>query len=165
MIWYDVMLMILKNVTELLRALVSWPATSRVTFATKKLKKNSMHTVSDFDYYWLLIKQIIIITFIYSLREAPIVCITGGGGRIMDICFLGFGLTKLRVLSLFSNWNVLLRLLAQTTLRNILGTKNLHEILSDRESIAGSMQVNIPISFILWFIIKIIFHFDIIKNQ
>jgi len=33
------------------------------------------------------------------------------------------------------------RLLAQTTLRNILGTKNLHEILSDRESIAGSMQI------------------------
>ncbi|TRY63262.1 hypothetical protein TCAL_02603 [Tigriopus californicus] len=28
------------------------------------------------------------------------------------------------------------RLLAQTTLRNILGTKNLHEILSDRESIS-----------------------------
>ena len=35
------------------------------------------------------------------------------------------------------------RLLAQTTLRNILGTKNLHEILSDRESISGSMQVNV----------------------
>ena len=33
------------------------------------------------------------------------------------------------------------RLLAQTTLRNILGTKMLHEILSDRESISGSMQV------------------------
>jgi len=33
------------------------------------------------------------------------------------------------------------RLLAQTTLRNILGTKNLHEILSDRESISGSMQI------------------------
>ncbi|XP_040577151.1 band 7 protein AGAP004871 isoform X5 [Lepeophtheirus salmonis] len=32
------------------------------------------------------------------------------------------------------------RLLAQTTLRNILGTKNLHEILSDRESISMSMQ-------------------------
>ncbi|XP_040576840.1 band 7 protein AGAP004871 isoform X2 [Lepeophtheirus salmonis] len=32
------------------------------------------------------------------------------------------------------------RLLAQTTLRNILGTKNLHEILSDRESISASMQ-------------------------
>ena len=36
------------------------------------------------------------------------------------------------------------RLLAQTTLRNILGTKNLHEILSDRESISGSMQVSEP---------------------
>ncbi len=35
------------------------------------------------------------------------------------------------------------RLLAQTTLRNILGTKNLHEILSDRESISGSMQARI----------------------
>lgn len=33
------------------------------------------------------------------------------------------------------------RLLAQTTLRNILGTKNLHEILSDREGISNSMQV------------------------
>jgi len=32
------------------------------------------------------------------------------------------------------------RLLAQTTLRNILGTKTLHEILSDRESISSSMQ-------------------------
>lgn len=34
------------------------------------------------------------------------------------------------------------RLLAQTTLRNMLGTHNLHEILSDRESISNSMQVN-----------------------
>ena len=33
------------------------------------------------------------------------------------------------------------RLLAQTTLRNILGTKNLHEILCDRESISTAMQV------------------------
>lgn len=33
------------------------------------------------------------------------------------------------------------KLLAQTTLRNILGTKNLHEILSQRETIANSMQV------------------------
>merc|ERR1719182_1243278 len=32
------------------------------------------------------------------------------------------------------------RLLAQTTLRNILGTKNLHEILSERDSISFSMQ-------------------------
>ena len=34
------------------------------------------------------------------------------------------------------------RLLAQTTLRNILGTKNLAELLSEREEISGSMQVN-----------------------
>ena len=33
------------------------------------------------------------------------------------------------------------RLLAQTTLRNVLGTKNLSEILSERESISNSMQV------------------------
>ena len=34
------------------------------------------------------------------------------------------------------------RLLAQTTLRNILGTKDLHEIVSDVESISGSMQAS-----------------------
>ncbi|XP_018646192.1 SPFH domain / Band 7 family protein,putative [Schistosoma mansoni] len=33
------------------------------------------------------------------------------------------------------------RLLAATTLRNVLGTKNLAEILSERESISTSMQV------------------------
>jgi len=33
------------------------------------------------------------------------------------------------------------RLLAQTTLRNVLGTKNLSEILSDRENISHFMQV------------------------
>ena len=38
---------------------------------------------------------------------------------------------------------VVARLLAQTTLRNILGTKNLHEILSERESISSSMQVGL----------------------
>ncbi|ESO11761.1 hypothetical protein HELRODRAFT_71395, partial [Helobdella robusta] len=32
------------------------------------------------------------------------------------------------------------RLLAQTTLRNVLGTKNLSEILSEREAISSSMQ-------------------------
>ena len=41
------------------------------------------------------------------------------------------------------------RLLSQTTLRNILGTKNLHEILSDRESISSAMQVSIFLIFIL----------------
>ena len=44
------------------------------------------------------------------------------------------------------------RLLAQTTLRNILGTKSLHEILSDRESISSSMQVRLDISFKVNFI-------------
>ncbi|GFN81132.1 mechanosensory protein 2 [Plakobranchus ocellatus] len=33
------------------------------------------------------------------------------------------------------------RLLAATTLRNVLGTKNLSEILSDRENISHVMQV------------------------
>ncbi|KAM6431236.1 stomatin-like isoform 2-T2 [Liasis olivaceus] len=35
------------------------------------------------------------------------------------------------------------RLLAQTTLRNVLGTKDLAQILSDREEIAHSMQVTL----------------------
>ena len=35
------------------------------------------------------------------------------------------------------------KLLAASTLRNILGTKSLHEILSDRESVAISIQVNL----------------------
>lgn len=34
------------------------------------------------------------------------------------------------------------KLLAATTLRNVLGTKGLSEILSDRESIAQTMQVS-----------------------
>ena len=37
------------------------------------------------------------------------------------------------------------RLLAQTTLRNILGTKTLSEILTDRESVAHFMQVMIGV--------------------
>lgn len=41
-----------------------------------------------------------------------------------------------------TNADAATRLLAQTTLRNVLGTKNLAEILSDREEIAHSMQVN-----------------------
>jgi regulator of protease activity HflC (stomatin/prohibitin superfamily) len=34
------------------------------------------------------------------------------------------------------------RLLAATTLRNVLGTKNMSEILSDRDSISHQMQVS-----------------------
>ena len=37
------------------------------------------------------------------------------------------------------------RLLAATTLRNVLGTMNLGDILSQRESIAKEMQVNVHI--------------------
>ena len=44
------------------------------------------------------------------------------------------------------------RLLAQTTLRNMLGTHNLHEILSDRESISNSMQVQFKINLVLVFV-------------
>ncbi|KAL2096629.1 hypothetical protein ACEWY4_008777 [Coilia grayii] len=39
-----------------------------------------------------------------------------------------------------SNANYSTRLLAQTTLRNVLGTKNLAELLSDRQGISQSMQ-------------------------
>ena len=42
------------------------------------------------------------------------------------------------------------RLLAATTLRNVLGTKNLSEILSDRESISQKMQVHITNLFIFY---------------
>ncbi|XP_063288894.1 stomatin [Pelobates fuscus] len=38
------------------------------------------------------------------------------------------------------------RLLAQTTLRNVLGTKNLSQILSDREEIAHSMQSTLDVA-------------------
>uniref|UniRef100_A0A6Q2YUD6 Band 7 domain-containing protein n=1 Tax=Esox lucius TaxID=8010 RepID=A0A6Q2YUD6_ESOLU len=42
-----------------------------------------------------------------------------------------------------SNSNYSTRLLAQTTLRNVLGTKNLAELLSDREGISHSMQASL----------------------
>ena len=41
------------------------------------------------------------------------------------------------------DYNGSARLLAATTLRNVLGTKNLGDILSDRESIASDMQVSL----------------------
>ena len=43
------------------------------------------------------------------------------------------------------------KLLAASTLRNILGTKSLHEILSDRESVAISIQVIIYFFKSNWF--------------
>jgi len=42
-----------------------------------------------------------------------------------------------------SNANESTQLLAQTTLRTVLGTKNLSEILSDREIISHLMQVGL----------------------
>ena len=44
------------------------------------------------------------------------------------------------------------RLLAATTLRNVLGTRNLGDILSDRESIAQEMQVTGKI-FVIWMLL------------
>ena len=44
------------------------------------------------------------------------------------------------------------KLLAASTLRNILGTKSLHEILSDRESVAILIQVSFLIFF--WVILN-----------
>ncbi|XP_028319724.1 erythrocyte band 7 integral membrane protein-like [Gouania willdenowi] len=42
------------------------------------------------------------------------------------------------------------RLLAQTTLRNVLGTKNLAELLSDREGISISMQESLDVATDSW---------------
>ncbi|XP_067254067.1 stomatin (EPB72)-like 3b isoform X2 [Chanodichthys erythropterus] len=42
-----------------------------------------------------------------------------------------------------SNADYSTRLLAQTTLRNVLGTKNLAEVLSDREGISHNMQMSL----------------------
>ena len=49
------------------------------------------------------------------------------------------------------NANASTRLLAQTTLRNVLGTKNLAEILSDREGISHFMQVSYQLNCLLSF--------------
>ena len=52
------------------------------------------------------------------------------------------------------------KLLAQTTLRNILGTKTLSEILQDRENISGLMQVGFQTTnYRLYCIIKLEFTF------
>jgi len=48
------------------------------------------------------------------------------------------------------DYNRSTRLLAATTLRNILGTKNLSEILSEREIIADSMHKNLEVSTDPW---------------
>jgi erythrocyte band 7 integral membrane protein len=42
------------------------------------------------------------------------------------------------------------RLLAMTTLRNILGTRNLSEILADREGISHIMQTSLDVATDPW---------------
>lgn len=49
-----------------------------------------------------------------------------------------------------SNYSHSTRLLAATTLRNVLGTKNLSETLSDRENIAHQMQASLDIATDPW---------------
>ncbi|XP_028856706.1 erythrocyte band 7 integral membrane protein-like [Denticeps clupeoides] len=49
-----------------------------------------------------------------------------------------------------SNADFATRFLAQTTLRNVLGTKNLAELLSDREGISQSMQESLDEATELW---------------
>jgi len=48
------------------------------------------------------------------------------------------------------DYNRSTRLLAQTTLRNVLGTRNLSEILSDRENIADAMHHNLEVATDPW---------------
>ncbi|CAH0549605.1 unnamed protein product [Brassicogethes aeneus] len=49
-----------------------------------------------------------------------------------------------------TNYSNSTRLLAMTTLRNILGTRNLSEILSDREAISHAMQTSLDIATDPW---------------
>ncbi|KAF2885283.1 hypothetical protein ILUMI_20906 [Ignelater luminosus] len=49
-----------------------------------------------------------------------------------------------------TNYSNSTRLLAMTTLRNILGTRNLAEILSDREAISSTMQTSLDIATDPW---------------
>lgn len=58
------------------------------------------------------------------------------------ICFL-----SKKINSIFSHST---RLLAATTLRNVLGTKNLSETLSDRENIAHQMQASLDVATDPW---------------
>lgn len=56
-------------------------------------------------------------------------------------------MTKHLAVLCFSNST---RLLAMTTLRNILGTRNLAEILSDREAISSAMQTTLDVATDPW---------------
>ena len=58
---------------------------------------------------------------------------------VSDLYFCQFGISPLSLLFLSHST----RLLAATTLRNVLGTKNLAEILSERETISHIMQTSL----------------------
>ena len=55
-------------------------------------------------------------------------------------CFYYLLLSLVHLFSQFSSLSHSTRLLAATTLRNVLGTRNLAEILAERESISKVMQ-------------------------
>lgn len=48
------------------------------------------------------------------------------------------------------NADMATQMLAQTTLRNMLGTKNLSEILTDREEMADQMEVKTEFQFLMF---------------
>ena len=57
------------------------------------------------------------------------------------------------------------RLLAATTLRNVLGTKNLAEILSERETISQVMQNALDEATDPWGVKVIFLHHSVLKSQ
>lgn len=56
------------------------------------------------------------------------------------------------------------RLLAATTLRNILGTKTLQEILQERESIAAFLQESLDSATDPWLVFSLAFFFNLQFN-
>ena len=48
------------------------------------------------------------------------------------------------------------RLLAQTSLRNMIGTRNLSDILMDREGLSTQMQVNAVCFLLAWLLFQLI---------
>ena len=94
----------------------------------------SCTTRSDFEAKILSI--LLLIRIIENIKICPF-CL------IKNVSFT----TKLQVKDAISavinvdDYGASARLLAATTLRNVLGTKNLGDILSDREAIANDMQV------------------------
>lgn len=49
-----------------------------------------------------------------------------------------------------ANYSHSTRLLAATTLRNVLGTRNLSELLTEREAISHTMQTSLDVATVPW---------------